>query len=87
MSTALRGARDGDRTMANGIKLDDLLRLIGVMAVAVATAWVVQVVEFDGSSALGKLAWMVAAAVIAGGGTGLIFTSLGVRAADETSHA
>ena len=65
--------------MANGIKINDLLRLVGVMAVAVAAAWAVQVLGFGGSSALGKLTWIIAAAAIAGGGTGLIFTSLGVR--------
>ena len=61
--------------MADGIKISDLLRLVGMMAVAVAAAWVVQVLGFGGSSALGKLAWIVAAAAIAGSGTGLIFTS------------
>ena len=70
--------------MANGIKINDLLRLVGIMAVAVAAAWVVQVLGFGGSSALGKLTWIVAAAAIAGGGTGLIFTSLNVRSDDQT---
>ena len=68
--------------MANSIKLNDLLRLIGVTAVAVAAAWTVQVLDFGGSSALGKLAWIIAAAAIAGGGTGLIFTSISLRGND-----
>ena len=73
--------------MTNGITISDLLRLVGTMAVAVAAAWVVQVLDFGGSSALGKLAWVVAAAAIAGGGTGLIVTSLTVRGGDRTLNA
>ena len=70
--------------MTNGIETNGLLRLVGMMAVAVATAWAVQVLGFGGSSALGKLTWIVAAAAIAGGGTGLIFTSLTVGNDDQT---
>ncbi len=73
--------------MANGIKINDLLRLTGVMAVAVAAAWLVQVLDFGGSSALGRLLWVVAAAAIAGGGTGLIFTSVTLRGGDKTLNA
>ena len=73
--------------MANDIKINDLLRLVGIMAVAVAAAWLVQVLDFGGSSALGKLTWVVAAAAIAGGGTGLIVTSLGVRGEDQVVTA
>lgn len=71
----------GMAIMDNGIALGGLLRLIGVMAVAVAAAWLVQVLDFGGSSALGRMAWVLAAAVVAGSGTGLIFTSLTVRGA------
>ena len=73
--------------MANVTKISDLLRLVGVMAVAVSAAWMVQVLDFGGSSALGRLAWVVAAAAIAGGGTGLIFTSLTVRGNAHTVTA
>ena len=73
--------------MTNGIKINDLLRLIGVMAVAVAAAWAVQVLDFGGSSALGKLTWIVAAAAVAGGGTGLIVTSLTSRGGDRAVTA
>ena len=73
--------------MSNGIKTSDLLRLVGVMAVAVAAAWAVQVLGFGGSSALGKLTWIIAAAAIAGGGTGLIVTSLSVRGEDQAVTA
>ena len=73
--------------MSNGITINDLLRLIGIMAVAVAAAWAVQVLGFGGSSALGKLIWVVAAATIAGGGTGLIVTSLTARSNEQTVTA
>ena len=73
--------------MANGIKINDLLRLVGVMAVAVAAAWLVQVLDFGGSSALGRMTWLLAAAAVAGGGTGLIFTSLTLRGGDRTLNA
>ena len=65
--------------MEHGNGLGGLLRLVGVMAVAVAAAWLVQVFDFGHSTALGKTAWMLAAAMVAGGGTGLIFTSLTLR--------
>ena len=68
--------------MGNGIQTKDLIRLVGVMALAVAVAWLVQVLDFGGSSALGRLMWVLAAAAIAGGGTGLIFTSVKLRDAD-----
>ena len=73
--------------MQNGIKINDLLRLIGVMAVAVAAAWVVQVLDFGGSSTLGKLMWVISAATVAGAGTGLIFTSVALRTADDMTNA
>ena len=71
--------------MANGIETKDLLRLVGVMALAVAVAWLVQVLDFGGSSALGRLAWVLAAAATAGGGMGLILTSARLR--DATASA
>lgn len=73
--------------MDNGIKVNDLLRLIGVMAVAVAAAWLVQVLDFGGSSALGRLAWVLCAAMVAGGGTGLIFTSMTAKAGNQLLNA
>ncbi len=73
--------------MNDGIKIDGVLRLIGIMAVAIAAAWLVQVLDFGGSSALGKLVWVVSAAAVAGGGTGLIFTSGRLRKRGETASA
>ena len=73
--------------MENGTKTNDLLRIVGVMAVAIAAAWLVQVLDFGGSSNLGRLMWVISAATIAGGGTGLVFTSITLRASGETSRA
>lgn len=62
--------------MKNGMTAPrDLVRLIGVMAIAVAVAWVLQVAGVGGSSAFSRLAWIVSSAAIAGGGAGLLYTS------------
>jgi hypothetical protein len=61
--------------MENGINTNDLLRLIGVMAVVVGAAWAIQVLLFGGSSAFGRMVWIMSAAMVAGGGTGLIYSS------------
>ena len=65
--------------MENAISTSYLLRLVGVMAVCVGAAWAFQVVGLGGSTAFGRLAWVISAAVVAGGGTGLILTSASVR--------
>ena len=62
--------------MKNGLTAPrDLVRLIGVMAIGVAAAWVLQVAGVGGSSAFSRLAWIVSSAAIAGAGTGLLYTS------------
>ena len=53
----------------------DLVRLIGVMAIGVAAAWILQVTGAGGSSSFCRLVWVVSAAAIAGAGTGLLYTS------------
>ncbi len=60
--------------MDNGtIDSGNLLRLIGIMAIAVGMAWALQTVGFGGeASVLNKMMWVVAAASVAGGGFGLI---------------
>ena len=52
----------------------NLLRLVGLMAICVGAAWVLQVLGGNAST-IGRTAWVVAAASIAGGGTGLIAAS------------
>jgi membrane associated rhomboid family serine protease len=62
--------------MSQETQVQGLLRKAGVFTFIVAAARLMQVFGFGGSSALGRLTWMIAAAAVAGAGTGLIYTSV-----------
>lgn len=74
--------------MKNGLTAPrDLVRLIGVMAIGVGIAWALQVLGIGGSSTVGRLVWVIAAAAIAGGGVGLIYTSTSLGEIEGVSKA
>ena len=57
----------------NGMATSGLLRMVGVMAICVGIAWVVQIFGFShGPTAFSRLIWVVAAASISGAGAGLV---------------
>ncbi len=58
------------------ITSSDMLRLTGVMAIAIGAAWALQILGFAGdSTAFTRLIWIVAAASMAGGGLGLLIAA------------
>lgn len=63
--------------MDNGtISGGNLLRLIGLMGVAVGIAWALQILMFGNDGAgLERFAWILSAAVISGAGVGLMVVS------------
>ena len=64
---------------ADTITSDNLLRLIGIMAIGIGAAWALQVLGFSGNStALTRMMWIVAAASMAGGGAGLLIAANGL---------
>lgn len=61
-----------------------LLRMVGVMAIGVGIAWVVQIFAFSHSpAALARFAWVVAAAAVSGAGAGLVVTAGTLPQAEE----
>ena len=57
----------------------NLLRLIGIMAIGIGAAWALQILAFSGdNTAFGRMLWIVAAAVMAGGGSGLLIAANGL---------
>lgn len=59
-----------------------MLRLVGVMAICVGAAWALQVLDFGHSSAFSTMLWVLAAATVAGAGSGLVYTSVSMRQAE-----
>ena len=67
--------------MENGVVTAGyLLRLVGFFGIAIGIAWAVQTLGFGQESVGGKLAWVVAAASMAGAGAGLIVASTSLKA-------
>ena len=58
------------------ITRSNMLRLLGLMAMGIGAAWILQVVGFGGdNSAETRLVWVFAAASIAGAGAGLLIAA------------
>ncbi len=61
------------------ITSSNLLRLTGIMAIAIGAAWALQILGFAGdNSAFTRMMWIVAAASMAGGGAGLLIAANGL---------
>lgn len=70
--------------MENGMARNDLLRMVGVMAIFVGIAWAIQIFGFShGPVALARLMWVVAAAAICGAGAGLVLTAGTMRETEQ----
>ena len=61
------------------ITSSNLLRLTGIMAIAIGVAWALQILGFGGdNTAVTRLMWIVGAASMAGGGAGLLIAAGGL---------
>ena len=61
------------------ITSSNLLRLTGIMAIAIGAAWALQILGFSGdNSAFTRILWVIAAASMAGGGAGLLIAANGL---------
>ena len=61
------------------ITSSNLLRLTGIMAIVIGAAWALQILGFaEDNTALARIAWIVAAASMAGVGAGLLIAANGL---------
>ena len=71
--------------MENGKSAGDMLRFIGFVTVCVGLAWAVQVIGFGDAAGVGRFLWVMAAAVVCGGGVGLVVASNGLGEAETAA--
>ena len=70
--------------MDNGMATNGLLRMVGVMAICVGIAWLVQIFGFShGPDAVSRLIWFLAAASVSGAGVGLVVAAGTMPAPEE----
>ena len=64
----------------------NLLRLTGIMAIAIGAAWALQILGFAGdNTAFTRLIWIVAAASMAGAGVGLLIAANSLLGLEATN--